>query len=1134
MMKSDTAFTFFQKWFNKVFWPLAIFLVTLFIVLANYVPGKWLTGWDTLHPEFNFSSQIFRSVFGVWRQDQGLGTVAAHSHMSDLPRILILWLGSLVLPDHILRIGFIYLCFIVGPLGVFYFIKNGIFRKTHDFATQAAAFLGAMVYIFNLGTAQHFYVVFEMFAVQYAALGWLFLAVVNCLYSNKKKNYLILLVFSFFSAPMAYASQLWFAYFGALILFLATINLQERKIAILKKSIATIGLTIAANSFWLLPNLYFLLTDASQIPAKSHINQLFSQESFLHNANFGKIKDVAIFRNFLFNWLDLKSDGKFGDLLPQWKEHVSHLSVILIGYVTFVFSLMGIGVSFFNRKNKIAIALFPVLLLAVFMLMNMNPPFDYFFGWLRDNVSLFKEGLRTPFTKFSLLLMFVVSVYFSIFLQAIMHFMKKAGKISIAVSLTITISVSISLGFYGLPLLQGQLIEKKLINDIPQPYFRLYEWLETQPEQARIVNLPLQTSAGWEFYDWGYEGAGFIWFGMKQPMVVRDFDRWSPYNETLYKELSAALYGNDQQAFIRTLQKFDVSYLLLDKSIINPNKPTDTIKKPEIEALPDQMGSKPTWQEDFLSIYDIESLVGKKSFVYAPYSFTLAQGDTTYSERDSIYSEVGPYVSVPLLSVENNQPVIYPFSDYLKDQTPLVEYKDNKISIQRDASDLMTDAEVVLPPLAQSEYYSLQANLVFQHNLVQVSFDNKVMVEIGNAQYYLPQLPSLTLPTPSEFQTVIVEIGDKQIEIGQGQTLQKEVVLTVNEPVSLSVFSVADVREEDGQKFIDSDRIISTSLSTQVWEELTKKHRFDISPKSKITVHIFTTPYKPDFSQSDSASNCDPARRNGWIKKSTTDEGVSYQSKDLAVACDGVGLFDLSQYGSYFMRWQVENISGRGIKIYLQNLSSDRADLEELIPNETTDVTYSVLSWPLLENEGYYLSWENRSFGSAISENLIKDLEVYPVPLDFISQIRIEPENHQSLVENKVQISDLWKFGTYQYGLQANVESTNGVVVLSQGFEKGWIAFDLSGSIPKLLQKVKYNGWANAWKLTQGNHNVIIIFWPQLLEFAGLALLLTGFSITLIDSVKSYRLSKQKKDFLNGKSLKLARNTLVGKRSILE
>ena len=68
---------------------IALVSIALLLVLRNYTPGTFLSGWDTLHPEFNFGLNFQRLFFGVFRSEQGLGAVAAHSHMSDLPRVIL-------------------------------------------------------------------------------------------------------------------------------------------------------------------------------------------------------------------------------------------------------------------------------------------------------------------------------------------------------------------------------------------------------------------------------------------------------------------------------------------------------------------------------------------------------------------------------------------------------------------------------------------------------------------------------------------------------------------------------------------------------------------------------------------------------------------------------------------------------------------------------------------------------------------------------------------------------------------------------------------------------------------------------------------------------------------------------------
>jgi len=112
-----------RKFASRFFFPLLIILIAGLLAWQNYTPGTILSGWDTLHPEFNFGLAFERAIFGVWRPEQGVGALAIHSHMSDLPRIVFLWLSSFVLPVNFLRYFYFFTTLALGPLGVYFFVK---------------------------------------------------------------------------------------------------------------------------------------------------------------------------------------------------------------------------------------------------------------------------------------------------------------------------------------------------------------------------------------------------------------------------------------------------------------------------------------------------------------------------------------------------------------------------------------------------------------------------------------------------------------------------------------------------------------------------------------------------------------------------------------------------------------------------------------------------------------------------------------------------------------------------------------------------------------------------------------------------------------------------------------------------
>ena len=148
---------------------LIILALSLILCFANYTPGTFLSGWDTLHPEFDFALNFKRMFFGVFRPEQGLGAVAAHSNMADLPRIIILYVLHFVLPLSFLRYSYIFLTLITGSLGMYFLLQKTVVKE------KSISMLGAIFYLLNIGTYQTFVVPFEMFTTLYAFLPFIFL-----------------------------------------------------------------------------------------------------------------------------------------------------------------------------------------------------------------------------------------------------------------------------------------------------------------------------------------------------------------------------------------------------------------------------------------------------------------------------------------------------------------------------------------------------------------------------------------------------------------------------------------------------------------------------------------------------------------------------------------------------------------------------------------------------------------------------------------------------------------------------------------------------------------------------------------------------------------------------------------------
>ena len=133
------------------------------------------------------------------------------------------------------------------------------------------------------------------------------------------------------------------------------------------------------------------------------------------------------------------------------------------------------------------------------------------------------------------------------------------------------------------------------------------------------------------------------------------------------------------------------------------------------------------------------------------------------------------------------------------------------------------------------------------------------------------------------------------------------------------------------------------------------------------------------------------------------------------------------------------------------------------------------------------------------------------MPLTWLQKIKIS--NNNTIVDSNLSVRNVRKWGTGIYLVDV---VGDGLLVLNQGFDQGWVAFtpDLGFKIYDLrfLKHVKVNGWGNGWIVPvnseqrtvdgadlpagEAGHRllttVVLLYWPQILEWIGLGMLVGG------------------------------------------
>jgi hypothetical protein len=1212
-------------------YPAAILvLIAVVLCFLNYTSGTFLSGWDTLHPEFNLNLNLQRLINGVFRVEQGLGAVAAHSHMADLPHLLTLYVFNLFLPLSFLRYSYIFLNLILGPLGMYFLLNKFIVKN------RLVSFLGSLFYLLNFGTMQQFIVPFEMFVVQYAALPWLFYFAIDYLFNKRSgKTLFVFALANFIASPMAYAATLWYFYFFCFLIYLLFLNIPDlikKKFSLVKRSIKLVLITLLVNAYWILPNIYYVLAKGAQV-SQANINKLFSDQAFLYNKEFGNLADISLLKTFLFDWGVYAGNNSFENLLSSWINHLNSPYVLQIGFLFAVLGLIGLMFSIIS-KNKTTMPFLPILIISLFFLINANWPTGFIYVFLQNHLPLFKEALRFPDDKVLGIYTFLYAIYFAFAMQFSYVLIKKIkpkifSKVLLGIQVVIISALFI---YYMLPAFKGQLISPFMRVSIPKEYFQVFNWFNGQQSEGRIAYLPVNSLWGWEYYKWyenkpSFQGAGFIWFGIKQPMLVRDFDRWNLKNEQFYKELSYAAYSKDVGLIKNVINKYQVQYLLLDKNIIAPEGDQSALFYNELDSILAALekNSVLTKEANFnrLSVYKIN-----KNYSYEPTLSSISNvspvaqslyNDFAYTRNDTYFSSNSlPSVNYQFRNIIDNQGKILP-------SRISIENDGVKISLNSDNSSgsSFLDLEEKIPAsvLAKKNGTRLELSIYPQlpyqqsgasapitslidisknpglilsinqnYNFVINNFDDNMPIALGNVflntkednsiSAYSLKPDQVTYPDFSKLKLSVAPCLADKTSLFFGIDLEDEKnsfsVFAKKSPICMVIPLESLISQDIGsEKFllsldydykgksnsslcmvninngsclnyvlknasggiakarlnyfgIEKNNLKNLGIKIQADEYsgfLTEKNTYnnfiigetkpfysadfskDLLGKSlgeltNINSRSITIPFSGDNQLSSDITNLpitdvnckkDPFSINNnqekKILKEQTKKYIRYFSQNGS-ACDHFSYSNLPQNQGYLIVISSRNISGLPMTICVLNQKSRHCDIYANL-GKSSVFKNDIFLLPPMDNSdkndfGYDINISNLGIKGTPTVNDLESIQIIPIPYRFLSSIKTVSDNTDK---------QIYTFPyAFEEGFSAYLVKDN---LLARVFP-----FVMGNS---LKEHVLVNNWANGWVLDKQsveNQKIIVVYWPQYLEYFGLLILLVTFIALTTKAVK--------------------------------
>ena len=627
------------------------------IIAANFRFGVRLMGWDGLYPELNIPLNFVRGLTAGWQEYYGAGLVGGHGFAATLPHTFMIGLFSLIIPQYLVRSVFIFLCYYLGGLGMLIGSRKllGMIFGHHEqdkVRTGLMAYAGlvaSVYYLTNLAAVQTFYVPLEAFTVHFAALPWLTYGAMLILERVTKKRIAFFFIVSLLSSVQGFIPAVFAAYAASLLLITGIYALMHRfEKKILRTILIVWTCVVSANFYWLASVGYFALTQS-----KDYINaynNITSTPQFVAKSiQYGTLQETALLKSFLWD-----SNELGGAILSPWRDHLAIPGISLIGYLFFALAIIGLVYSLSGLRKPLAWGL---IISFVYFFGNIaidTAPFSWIIHAIQINSPALAQAFRTTFTKFGIGLSFHYALFIAIGVYIAARLLGKLTNHTVF-HIVVPAIAAILLVIYALPLWQGNLVYRKMFVNMPVQYTGLIQYVNSMPE-GKIADFPQDCSEGWYNQLWGYFGSGFLWYGVKHPIMARAFDVWNHTNENYFWELSTALRQQDYAAVERVFDKYGIRYVLYDANITHCRSQKGFLSSLDFSAYLKSSGryiqQKSFTPENLLPITVYE----RAGYITPP--VTVLEHATNvlpayaYNDSDVLFASTSAYISDPDVSAD--------------------------------------------------------------------------------------------------------------------------------------------------------------------------------------------------------------------------------------------------------------------------------------------------------------------------------------------------------------------------------------------------------------------------------------------------------------------------------------------------
>ena len=1056
---------------------LIIFLVVFILTIKNVVPNTYFSGWDNSHPEFNVWEFTKRVFSGAWVEFQGTGAPASQSQLTEITRLPYIYLLKLFVPNHLHRYLFTFLMLFIGGMGMYFYLINIWLTKIKDNFRNWLAGFGALYYILNIITLQEFFINFELFSVEFAFFPFVLLTIHTISSKVNIKNILLLIGTILLITPCAYVPTIFYlAYiFFIIYAFFVNLHIQENILKTLKMTGFIALIIFVVSSFWMLPNLYYAFHNSHYV-TESRANQMFDMEALWSVREAGTIDNFLTGIHFIFNWKDYNfKTSQYEFIYESWNKHLSNEAVTYLLIFFNLVSMAGfISTVFDFKKGKkrwgmICIYIFTTTFVWIgLFLPNALTSLIYKFG-------IIKESFRNPFTKLSNFYSFVITIMLCSYIEQVVYVFKKLKYrfISVFIPIILLLVFFISLIYTAWPSFNSSFLNDKLRIKYPSEYFEMFTYLKTKPTSSRVLELPFLSDEGWLYYNWpnqgfgnGYQGMGFYLFGIPQPLMTPDHARWTESTDFFYHELRQAMNNQNALQLKNVFEKYHINLVVVDETSMWKYKTEYDYTK--IHQILTKIGYSKIWSKSFLSIYEIPDQIEKDKLL-VPKQVNFVSANTKRIRRDYVYENIGEYITTD----QNKADLIFPFINLTSLQLFNVTFKNDSVGITQSVP--KNDYTIKIPGI-QSNIYSTVAQISYVNQHVQIVFP-KTKIIINRDEYTLPQLANIDVKTDKDYDKIIILFNEKILQLNKDQTINSVVFSNLSQPVEVSYAGLFNTQKIEPATYVPI-KIIQPKWTE--WKEdliINETNIDNIQLKTEFPVVTADLDKFP-------SENCSQPKQGKII----TNYGLttaSYTAEKYGVNCNHYDFDYLTPDCSYLMHLSGKNYEGRSIKFFIDYNVKNTLPEEYLMSENQFDTTLGLVPITTYATKPYSINWETRSYGK-ISKNELFKMEIIPFQIDRLSQIQLQKKVSLNSFDNQITINKTKSYLSFLYFVDVKCKNSLCYFGINQSFDDLWISIN---SNLKLLPHLRYNNWANMWKVDE-SQKIMVIYIPQVISFGCMLLLI--------------------------------------------